>query len=108
VRHFTYVAVLLGCVLGAAWVVPVLGITVLRPWRRLLTTLAVVVVVFVGVDIAAIRAGYWWFDREQTVGVLLPGGLPVEELAFFIVVPTCAILGFEAVRTVLSRRAPRR
>ena len=34
---------------------------------------------------------------------MLPGGLPVEELLFFVVVPVCAVLGFEAVRKVLRR-----
>jgi hypothetical protein len=32
--------------------------------------------------------------------VRLPGGIPVEELLFFLVVPVCAVLAFEAVRTV--------
>jgi hypothetical protein len=32
---------------------------------------------------------------------VLPGGLPLDEVLFFIVVPVCAILGFEAVRAVL-------
>ena len=31
-------------------------------------------------------------------GLLLPGRLPLEELLFFVVVPLCAILTFEAVR----------
>ena len=38
-------------------------------------------------------------------GIVLPGGLPLDEVLFFVVVPVCAILGFEAVRTVLGRRA---
>jgi hypothetical protein len=28
------------------------------------------------------------------------GNLPLEELLFFVVIPTCAILTFEAVRAV--------
>ena len=31
-------------------------------------------------------------------GILLPGHLPLDELLFFLVTPTCAILAFEAVR----------
>jgi hypothetical protein len=59
-----------------------------------------VVVIFVLWDLAAIAAGHWSFDPAQTTGVLLPGGLPLDELLFFVVVPFCAILGFEAVRAV--------
>ena len=48
----------------------------------------------------AIAADHWSFDPAQTVGLSLPGGVPVEELLFFVVVPTCAVLAFEAVRRV--------
>ena len=101
--HLTYLAVLAGCLLGAAWLEPVLRVGVLRQWRRLLLTLVPVVLVFGGWDVAAIAAHHWSYDRAQTTGVLLPGRLPLEELLFFIVVPVCAILGFEAVRKRLRR-----
>jgi hypothetical protein len=32
--------------------------------------------------------------------VRLPGGIPLEEVLFFLVVPLCAVLAFEAVRRV--------
>jgi lycopene cyclase domain-containing protein len=103
-RQLLYLGVLLGCLAGALWLEPVLRVGVLRQWRRLLLTLLPVVVVFTIWDVAAIAAGHWTFDRSQTTGVLLPGRVPVEELVFFVVVPVCAILGFEAVRKVLGRR----
>lgn len=77
-----------------------LGVRVYRRWRRLALTLLPVVVVFVVWDVYAIAAGHWSFDPGQTVGLELPGNLPVEELLFFLVVPTCAVLAFEAVRRV--------
>jgi lycopene cyclase domain-containing protein len=100
VTRLSYLAVLAGCLLGALWLEPLLRVNVFRRWRRLLLTLLVVVVVFGGWDLAAIAAGHWTYDERQLTGVVLPGGLPVEELLFFLVVPTCAILGFEAVRAV--------
>jgi lycopene cyclase domain-containing protein len=106
-RHFTYVAVLVACLAGALWLEPVLHVNVLRRWRRLTLTVATIVVLFGGWDLAAIAAGHWTYDRSQLVGVVLPGGLPLEELLFFLVVPVCSILGFEAVRTVLRRHAVR-
>ena len=101
--HLTYLAVLAGCLLAAVWLEPVLRVGVLRQWRRLLLTVVPVVLVFGGWDMAAIAAHHWSYDRAQTTGVLLPGRLPLEELLFFIVVPVCAILGFEAVRKRLRR-----
>jgi len=105
VSHLAYLLVLAGCLVCAIWLEPVLRVNVLRRWRRLLLTLLPVIVVFVLWDLAAIAAGHWTFDPEQTTGILLPGGLPVDELLFFVVVPVCAVLGFEAVRAVLRRPA---
>lgn len=102
--RFTYLGVLGACLAGALWLEPVLKVNVLRRWRRLLLTLLPVVAVFVLWDLAAIAAGHWTFDPAQTTGLLLPGGLPLDEVLFFVVVPICAVLGFEAVRAVLRRR----
>ena len=49
-------------------------------------------------------SGTWGFDRRYTVGLRLPGGMAVEELVFFTVVPICALLTLEAVRNLLSGR----
>lgn len=102
-RHLSYLLVLAGCLVSAIWLEPVLKVNVLRRWRRLLLTLLPVVVVFVLWDLGAIAAGHWTFDPEQTTGIVFPGGLPVDELLFFVVVPVCAILGFEATRAVLRK-----
>jgi lycopene cyclase domain-containing protein len=105
VGHFAYLAVLAGCLGSALWLEPVLRVNVLRRWRRLLLTLLPVVAVFVSWDLAAIAAGHWTFDPRRTTGLLLPGGLPLDEVLFFVVIPLCTILGFEAVRAVLGWRA---
>jgi lycopene cyclase domain-containing protein len=99
-RHVTYLAVLAACLAAALWLEPVLRVGVVRRWRRLLVTLIPVVAIFVAWDIAAIAAGHWHYDSGQVLGIMLPGRLPVEELLFFVVVPICSVLGFEAVRRV--------
>jgi lycopene cyclase domain-containing protein len=88
------------CFLGTLPLELWLGVRVYRQTRRLLLTLLPVAAVFVGWDLYAIAQGHWEFDPEQTLGVLLPGGVPVEELLFFLVIPACAVLSFEAVRRV--------
>lgn len=107
-RQLTYLAVLAGCLAAAVWLEPVLRVGVLRRWRRVLVAVLPVALVFSLWDVLALRAGHWWLDPAQTTGVLLPAGLPLDELLFFLVVPLCAILGFEAVRAVLDRRRPGR
>jgi lycopene cyclase domain-containing protein len=101
-RHLIYVAVLGGCLVAAVWLEPVLRLGVFRQWRRLLVTLAVVATAFCAWDIAAIDAGHWRYDRRQMLPVTLLGHLPLDELLFFLVVPLCTILGFEAVHKVLG------
>ncbi|MDZ7676889.1 MAG: lycopene cyclase domain-containing protein [Acidimicrobiales bacterium] len=70
---------------------------------RLLRALAPAVVVFVVWDVIAIALGHWRFAEEYVTGWLLPGDLPVEELVFFLVIPVCALLTFEASRYTLKR-----
>jgi lycopene cyclase domain-containing protein len=96
--HLTYLAVLATCLVAALWLEPLVRVGVLRRWRRLVLVLTPVAVLFAAWDIAAIAAGQWSFDPKLTTGLVLPGHLPVEELLFFLVVPTCAVLAFEAVR----------
>ncbi len=96
---FAYLLVLLACLVGTAPLEVVLKTRVYARWRRLLLTLLPVVVVFVGWDVLAIRAGHWDYDPSQVTGLEL-GGLPLEELLFFLVIPVCAILTLEAVRAV--------
>jgi lycopene cyclase domain-containing protein len=104
VRHLAYLAVLAFCLLGTLPLEVSLGVRVYRRPRRLLLTLLPVVAVFYLWDVYAIAAEHWSFDPAQTIGVVLPGGVPVEELLFFVVVPTCAVLAFEAVRRVKGWR----
>lgn len=103
--RLTYLGVLVGCLAAALWLEPVLRVGVLRRWQRLALTVLPVAVIFIAWDLAAISAGHWTFDPAQILGVRLPGGLPLEELLFFLVVPVCAVLGFEAVRRVLRSRS---
>jgi lycopene cyclase domain-containing protein len=104
VRHLAYLAVLAFCLLGTLPLELWLGVRVYRQPRRLLLTLLPVVAVFYLWDVYAIAADHWSFDPAQTVGLVLPGGLPVEELLFFVVVPTSSVLAFEAVRRVKGWR----
>ena len=99
-RHLAYLGVLAACLAGTAWLEVVLHTGVYRRWRRLLLTLAPVLVVFVAWDVYAIGQHQWTFDPRRTTGIVLPGRLPIEELLFFVVIPICSVLSFEAVRHV--------
>ena len=91
--------VLAACVVVTLPLELVLGARVYRRPRRLLLTLLPVLLVFVCWDALAIHAGQWTY--HHLVGVKV-GDVPIEELAFFVVVPLCSVLTLEAVR----RRRP--
>ena len=96
----TYLLVLAACAVVTLPLELWLGARVYRRPGRWLATLLPVLAVFVAWDVWAIGRGHWSFDPGQTLGVTLPAGLPLEELLFFGVVPTCALLTFEAVRAM--------
>jgi lycopene cyclase domain-containing protein len=100
VSRLAYVGVLLFVVLGSGWLEVFLRTRVYARWRRLLLSLLPVVLLFCLWDLYAIASGHWTFDPERTTGVLLPGGLPLDEVLFFVVVPIAAVLTLEAVRSV--------
>jgi lycopene cyclase domain-containing protein len=99
-EHLVYLGLLAACLLGTAPLEVLLGTRVYARWRRLGLTLLCVAPVFVAWDLYAIHAGQWTFDPARIVYARLPGGLPLEELLFFLVVPVCAVLTLEAVRAV--------
>ena len=96
--HATYLLLLAACVIGTLPLEFLLRTGVYAQWTRLLGTLGPVVVIFGAWDLLAIHQHTWSYNPRYLVGVTLPGRLPLEELLFFIVIPTCSILAFEAVR----------
>jgi lycopene cyclase domain-containing protein len=98
--HLTYVGLLAGCLVVTAPLELVLRVRVYARWRRFLLAVLPVFVVFVAWVLFAIAHGHWHYDDARILGVRLPGGIPVEEVLFCLVVPLCAVLAFEAVRKV--------
>lgn len=76
---------------------------------RLLQAVLITALVFSVWDIVAIQFDLWTYSERFTTGAILPFGYPLEELVFFIAIPICALLTYEAVGTVLGwARAARR
>jgi lycopene cyclase domain-containing protein len=98
--RLAYLGVLVFVLLGTAWLEVVVRARVYARWRRALLALIPVVAVFSLWDVHAIASGHWTFDPARTTGILLPGGLPLEEVLFFVVVPMASLLTLEAVRAV--------
>ena len=105
--RFQYLLVLGACVVGTLPLEFAFRARVWRRPRRLAIALGPAVVVFGLWDMWASSRGTWGFADDYTLGLTLPGGMVVEELGFFVVVPVCALLTFEAVRNLRSGRLGR-
>ena len=102
-RHLSYAAMLAFVLLGTLPLHRCYRLRVFRQPLRLLVAIVPVAALFVAWDLLATSAGHWRFDPAQTFAGRL-WGLPLEEYAFFVVVPLAGILTFEAVKAVGSRR----
>jgi lycopene cyclase domain-containing protein len=102
--RFQYLLLMGACVAVTLPLELVLGARVYRQPRRLLLTLALPVAIFCLWDAIAIARGHWSYSPRYTTGWELPPDLPVEEVVFFVVIPICALLSLEAVRSLLVRR----
>ncbi|KWX64204.1 lycopene cyclase domain-containing protein [Mycobacterium sp. NAZ190054] len=96
-----YLLVLAGCLVITA-PLEFFGDGVYRRPTLMAAALLPVFAVFVIWDVIATAAGVWWFNPDYVTGVFVPGGLPVEEVLFFVVVPLCGLLTYNAVDTILG------
>jgi lycopene cyclase domain-containing protein len=104
VDRFQYLLVLGASVVGTLPLEILFDARVWRRPRRLALALAPALAVFGVWDLWASARGTWGFSDRYTLGVELPGGMVVEEIGFFVVVPVCALLTFEAVRNLRTGR----
>jgi lycopene cyclase domain-containing protein len=104
-QQWSYAAMLIFCLAGTLPLVPAFRLRVLQQPRRLGLTILVAGAPFLVWDLFATRAGHWWFDDEQTLPPRV-AGVPLEEVAFFVVIPLVTVLTFEAVTVVRRRGRP--
>jgi lycopene cyclase domain-containing protein len=102
--RFQYLGVLIGCVLVTLPLEFVAGARVWRRPARTFRAIAPAFLVLVAWDLWASHRGTWDFADRYTIGVRFPGGMVLEELLFFVVVPICALLTYETVRIMQQRR----
>lgn len=98
----TYVAMLVFVVVATLPLEVLLRTRVYARLTRLALTLVCAATPFVVWDVLAVRAGHWYFELDKTLGVVLPGDMPLEEWLFFLVVPIASVLTLEAVRSVMG------
>jgi lycopene cyclase domain-containing protein len=93
----------LGLCLAITAPLELFGPGVYRQPRRLVRAIVPVAVVFLVWDAVAIAAGVWTYNGDYLTGIHLPFGVPLEEVLFFVVIPLCALLTYNAVTAMLNR-----
>jgi lycopene cyclase domain-containing protein len=105
--RFQYLALMAICLVVTLPLELVLGARVWRQPRRLARALALPFAVFVVWDVIAIHRGHWSYDPRYVTGWDLPFDLPIEEAVFFLVIPICGLLTYEAVQRMADLRSER-
>ena len=101
--RYQYLLLMAGCLVITLPLEFLLRARVYRRPRRLLLSLLPVLAVFLVWDVVGIVRGHWWYSDRYTTGVRFPFDVPLEEVVFFVVIPVCGLLTYEAVGTVLGR-----
>jgi lycopene cyclase domain-containing protein len=100
--RWQYLLVLAACVAITA-PLEMFGAGVYRQWRRLARAVVPVAAVFLVWDELAVAGHVWAYDSAYITGITIPLHVPIEEVLFFVVIPICAVLTFNAVSTILDR-----
>jgi lycopene cyclase domain-containing protein len=99
-----YLALLGACLLITLPLEFVLRARVYRRPRALVLAVLPVVIVFSIWDLIGIYRHHWSYNPRFVTGIELPLGLPLEELGFFVVIPICGLLTYEAVGAIIGAR----
>jgi lycopene cyclase domain-containing protein len=92
-----------GCLLITLPLELVFGARVYRRFKLMVLALLPVVLIFSIWDIVGIVREHWDYNPAYVTGVQLVFAMPLEELVFFLVIPICGLLTYEAVGQVLAR-----
>src|SRR5215203_4950799 len=104
IDHLQYLALLGACLLITFPLELVPGARVYRRPRVLLLAVLPVVIIFSIWDLVGIYRHHWSYNASFIIGIELPIGSPLEELGFFVVIPICGLLTYEAVGSIIRAR----
>jgi lycopene cyclase domain-containing protein len=102
VDRWQYLIVLAACLVITA-PLEFLGTGVYRWPRRLAYAVLPVALFFIAWDAVAIAADVWHYNPRYLTGWDVPGHIPIEEVAFFLVIPVCGLLTYTAVSRILAK-----
>jgi lycopene cyclase domain-containing protein len=99
--------IVLGLCLAITAPLELFGDGVYRRAGRVVRAVLPVAAVFLVWDAVAIAAGVWTYNCRYITGIEIPFRIPIEEVLFFVVIPLCGLLTYNAVTTILDWRKHR-
>jgi len=103
VAHYHYLLVLAFIAVCALGVSLGFRLRVPRFWQAFILTDAVIMALYLAWDFWAVAHKNWSFDSSQILGAKLLHRIPIEEIAFFIIVPLMTIITYLALTKLLSK-----
>jgi len=100
--RWQYLIVLAACV-AITLPLEMFGDGIYRQAWRAVRAIVPVAAVFLLWDEVAIGAHVWTYNHAYITGADIPYQMPIEEVLFFVVVPLCALLTYNAVSAILER-----
>jgi lycopene cyclase domain-containing protein len=100
--RWQYLVLLAGC-LAVTAPLEMFGTGVYRRAWRVVRAVLPVAAVFLLWDEVAIGAHVWTYNPAYIIGHYLPVRVPIEEVLFFLVIPLCALLTYNAVSAIIDR-----
>jgi len=79
----------------------VFGKGVYRQPRRTAMAVIPIAAIFIAWDALAIAGGVWSYNPKYITGWAI-GGMPIEEILFFVVIPLCGLLTLSAVSSIVG------
>jgi lycopene cyclase domain-containing protein len=101
-NRWQYLIVLAAC-LAITLPLEMFGDGVYRQAWRAVRAILPVAAVFLLWDELAIGAHVWMYNCAYITGANVPFQMPIEEALFFVVIPLCGLLTYNAVSTILER-----
>jgi lycopene cyclase domain-containing protein len=100
--RWQYLIVLAAC-LAITLPLEIFGDGIYRQAWRAVRAILPVAAVFLLWDEVAIGTHVWTYNRAYITGAKIPIQMPIEEVLFFVVIPLCALLTYNAVSAILER-----
>jgi lycopene cyclase domain-containing protein len=100
--HWQYLILLAAC-LAITTPLELFNPGVYRRPRQVARAVLPIAAIFLVWDELAIAAHVWTYNPAYIIGRYLPVRVPVEELLFFLIIPVCGLLTYNAVNAIVDR-----